>query len=1537
MIPRIRVFISSPGDVAAAREIAVHTLERLAQDYARSVQAIEPYLWQHEAMLASGHFQDSIEPPSAFDIVILIVWSRLGSPLPEHTAVRDYRGIDGRAPVTGTEWEYEEALASARARGAPDILVFRSEKPAAIDTQDRRRREEQVRQLEALDAFWARHFNEGDRFLGAYTRFDSDEEFASTLETQLRKLIEKRISQDAQRADASTRLWGQPPFRGLESYEFEHAAIFFGQEDVISRAMLQLAAAAQSGSAFLLVLGASGSGKSSLVKAGIAPRLFVPRRITGAAFVRRVIFRPGDAREGEDLFDALALRLTAQTGEDEGLPELVSPQVTVADLAAHLRGSGAEPAMPFRTALARVGEQARARGAMLAYESARLVLVVDQLEELFTNERITPTQRRRFVDLLAGLSRSGLVWVIATMRKDFWHRADETPELVRLAEGERRLELLPPTPSQLSLVIRRPAEAAAVTFEVNPATGIPLNEVIAEDVARESAALPLLSYLLDQLYRADVIDGGGSILTFATYERLGRLEGAIATKAEAVLEVCAADECKALGEVLFLLVQISAEDGDIAHASARRVPLSVFPDGSPQRRLVNALLSPDARLLVTDAEPDGAPTVCVAHEALISRWQRARDFVRANAEALKIRRRIEERYTQWRELKGVGPGTAPQADPDASWSDRVAAWRPRFGREQGLLTDIDLADGQRLLREHRSATEPHLVDYIERSVTNEKRTRDRAFRALAMGAAAVTVLAIFASLAALTARFQATQALQAQARLLTEAASEHLAANDVPGAEAIILEVLKGRKFGDPRSAAAVSVLEEARAADLELAVLSGHDGEVNSAAFSPDGRRIVTAGDDGTARVWDSVTGAQRLVLPGHGGVVLAAAFSPDGARIVTASKDKTARIWDSATGKSIAVLSGHTDGLLDAVFSPDGRRILTTSVDKTARLWNANTGAPQGVIPGGGATFTTAVFSPDGRRILTASTDRTARVWDSVTFAPLVVLRGHGDTVNSASWSPDGRRIVTASTDRTARVWDAATGEQLAVLADNARSLFWAAFSPDGRRIVTASGDRTARIWDAATDVQIAVLSGHTDQLAASAYSPDGKRIVTASQDGTARVWDAATGGQIAVLPGHAGAVASAVYSPDGRRIATASSDKTARIWDAASGAELHQFVGHADAVLGVAYSPDGRRIATTSLDRTARVWDAVDGRQIAVCQHPREIFLSVVFSPDGRDILTASADDVGTARIFDAATCAEVSLLSGGGQLYFADYSPDGRRAVTASNDKIARIWDVATGKQIAALKGHGEDVVSAQFSPDGRRIVTSSVDRTARVWNASTGAQTAVLLGHGDLVYSAAWSPDGRLIATASNDRTARIWDAATGEQLAILAGHGDSVFTARFSPDGARIVTASIDRTARIWDARALASSTTEVQWARAAQTDALSGVERARLGLPPIRAETRRGGPWPGVDDKAADPASLGRVANSEELAALDETPSRRAALLLAAFRHYAQASYEAQQAGWPDAAWRHWRYRRATLARVLAREGMIRQVAQTYSAVTSD
>ncbi len=581
------------------------------------------------------------------------------------------------------------------------------------------------------------------------------------------------------------------------------------------------------------------------------------------------------------------------------------------------------------------------------------------------------------------------------------------------------------------------------------------------------------------------------------------------------------------------------------------------------------------------------------------------------------------------------------------------------------------------------------------------------------------------------------------------------------------------------------------------LATLNGHAEMVRSAQFSADGKRMVTASNDRTARIWDVTTGALLITLDGHKDVVCSAQFSADGSRVVTASFDRTSRVWSSEDGKLLATLKGHSGVVNGAQFNNDGTRVVTSSEDHTARLWDAASGALLATLQDFEYVWS-AQFSADGRRIVNASGDGMARVWDAADGKLLVTLQGHEAPVRSAQFSPDGSRIMTSSDDKTARVWDSATGKLLITLQGHEASVRSAQFSADGSRIVTASEDKTARLWEAATgDLQV-TLKGHERGVVSAQFSADGRRIVTASSDRTARVWESGMGRLLAVFHGHEGAIRSAQFSADGSRIVTASEDKTARVW-AVTGGLLAILRGHENKVWGVQFSTDGRQIVSASMDKTARVWEAATGRLVSIIKGHERVVSSAQFSMDGKRVVTASNDN--SARVWDSASGKQLAILEGhDSEVSNAQFSADGSRIVTAANDNTARVWDSASGKQIVALEGHEGWVHCAQFNAKGSRIVTASNDNTARVWNAATGKLLATLEGHQGWLQNAQFSANGSRIVTASNDNTARVWDTSNGKLLSALEGHDREVNNAQFSSDGRYVVTASNDKTARVWDA-----------------------------------------------------------------------------------------------------------------------------------------
>jgi WD40 repeat protein/class 3 adenylate cyclase len=472
-------------------------------------------------------------------------------------------------------------------------------------------------------------------------------------------------------------------------------------------------------------------------------------------------------------------------------------------------------------------------------------------------------------------------------------------------------------------------------------------------------------------------------------------------------------------------------------------------------------------------------------------------------------------------------------------------------------------------------------------------------------------------------------------------------------------------------------------------------------ARFSPDGTRIVTDSDN-IVLLWDAATGNQLDTFLGD-----QAEFSPDGTRIVTNS-DNSAVVWDAASGRQHDTFAGS-----QARFSPDGARIVTVSDDGTATVWDTASCK----------LLSTLRLSPDGSRIVAAYDDSPARVFDTARGALLFTLdaapKGDTDGINTAEFSPDGRYIASASYDKTALVWDAGSGGILATLRGHDADISSVRFSPDGKRIVTASGDKTARVWDAATGTLLTTLTGHAAGVSDARFSPDGSRVVTASADKTARVWDSATGNLLTTLSSPTdpadeadsvdlsqrdvaaifesddpvGAVSVAQFSPDGSRIVTNSlGNKIARLWDASSGKLLLTLRGHESSVTDAQFSADGSHLVTASYDGSARVWNIADGKPLAT------------FQPD----------EAGS-----------------GNWVFSARFSPDGKRILTASTDKTARVWDLASGKLLTTFAAKGESApnaesnpdagVAAQFSPDGLRILTASENETAQVWEAPAFSQ------------------------------------------------------------------------------------------------------------------------------------------------------------------------------------------------------------------------
>ena len=1141
------------------------------------------------------------------------------------------------------------------------------------------------------------------------------------------------------------------PYPGLAPFGPEDVAVFFAREQETERLVELLQPTLQRGPGrFVAIVGPSGSGKSSLLRAGLLPRLArLPER-----WVLLSPLLPG--RYPTRRLAGCLARAFASADHPRPMDELS----TVLD-----RG----PAGLIELA----GELAElaARGTRLP----EVLLVLDQAEELIT--RTGAREQQSFLDLLGGaLGEESPLWVVATLRSEFLATAPERAGLADRIDDSLILE--PLSRARLPEVIARPAHRAGL--ELVPG----LVERMVEDTAGGDA-LPLLAYTLRQLAERAGPEGR---IDLTDYAAVGGVIGALQHHADRLSE-----ELTHLGHgplVVPTLVKL-ATIGAEGEPTRRRVLRSSL--STEEHAVVDGFV--DARLLTShhhstdrdDERATGETTVEVAHEALLRQWAPLREAIDNNRTELRLRAELERLAADW-----------DQGRRDESYLLRggrlatISHWAGDHGSELGPLEQQFLEASQ--------AQAARELDTTRRS--------NRRLRTLVAGLAALLVVALAASgLAWQGNERSAAQTLLASSRQLAAQANELVETQPDIAILAGLESLSLGRDQQPQPPAGLVSGLARHTHASR---LLTGHTGPVWAAAYSPDGRLLATASGDRDVWLWDTAAGQPHgSPLTGHANAVNDVAFSPDGRLLATASADLTVRMWDVAASQPHGPpLTGHTAAVNDAAFSPDGRLLATTSADLTVRMWDVITGQPHGPpLTGHTAAVTGIAFNPGGELLATTSRDRSVRLWDVASGQPHgQPLTGHTLAVSAVAFSPDGNLLATTSQDETVRLWDATTGQPHgSPLTGHTDTVLGVAFSPDNTLLATTSWDRTIRLWDVATgQSRSQPLTGHTNAVTDVVFDPGGHQLATTSQDQTVRLWDVAETYSISrSLIGHTDTVNRVAFSPDGQFLATASDDRTVRLWDVVTG-QPHgpPLTGHTEEVWAVAFSPNGQLLATSSYDRTARLWDVASGqpRGGPLAGHTDRVW-GVAFSPDGQRLATTSADQ--TARLWDVTTGQPHGppLIGHTNEVRGVAFSPDGSLLATASFDNTVQLWNVATLQARGPpLTGHTNAVSAVAFSPDGNLLATTSQDATVRLWDVATGQPHGPpFTGHTDTVSSLAFSHDGNLLATISRDQTLRLWDVPSGRSYSQpLTGHTDLMFGVAFNPDSTLLATGSADGTARLW-------------------------------------------------------------------------------------------------------------------------------------------
>src|SRR5579859_29325 len=1113
------------------------------------------------------------------------------------------------------------------------------------------------------------------------------------------------------------------PYRGLAVFGEQDAEWFFGRE-AAATALLDRMSRLLAGTGLLVVSGASGVGKSSLLRAGVLPRIRVDglAAAPGAASWPGVLFTPTRAP-----LDELALRVALLAG---------------ADAAAVRRGLTSDPdgfALTARQA-ALAGPPGPGDEPNGRRRPRRLLLVVDQFEELFT-QCAEEGQRRAFITALHAAATAGhgpeqapAALVVLGVRADFEARCAEYPQLAGPVQDRYLVTAM--TERQLRMAIAEPPKKAGSRVD-DDLTGLLLAEVRAgQRGAFGAGMLPLLSHALDQAWRSRT----GEALTLADYERTGGIDGAVAASAQRAYDSLTAAQQAAARQVFTRLATTSSDGVDTADRAAR----AELTEGksSAEAQDVEAVLEAFAaeRLLTL-----AAGTVELSHEALLTGWPLLRDGWLADTHADRIvRSRLHTTAAEWarqsRDPSYLYGGTLLQAATDTA--ARTAADPARHPPLSQTERDFLHASSQA----HRRAV--------------------RRRQAVIAGPLALTLTGLTAAgIAVRNATIPSSNAASAR-RQHAIALSRQLAAEslNIDGADPVTarrLAVAAWAVYPTGQAASAITTLlaEQQQQGMLPaggpIPTHSGPNGGVFAVAFSRSGTLLASADGDGTVRLWNTAARRPfgRPIQASASDGVYGVAFSPSGRWLATAGGDGTVRLWDVATGRPVGppIHASARNGVRAVAFSPDGTRLATAGGDGTVRLWDPATGRQVGppLVTGSGPLGVYGVaFSPSGTRLATAGGDGTVRLWDPATgrqVGPPLVTGSGPLGVYGVAFSPSGTRLATAGGDGTVQLWDPATGRQAGpppIHASARNGVRAVAFSPDGTRLATAGGDGTVRLWDPATGRQVGpplVTGSGPLGVYGVAFSPSGTRLASAGGDGTVQLWDPATGRPVGAplkAASTLNGVSGVAFSPDSTLLASADGDGTVRLWDTATGRPADAPIqagppGLEFDTVGVWFSFDSKLLATGGADGLVWLWEPVTRR------------------PAGAPLPTGS------------------SLLNGG--VRAVAFSRDGTLVATAFGDGTVRLWDLATRRQVGpsihASTSNGASGVA--FRPNRTQLASADGDGTVRFWNTDThrqvGAPLSVDPGNPYGVNELAFSPDGTLPATAGGDGNVRLWNTTTGRQ------------------------------------------------------------------------------------------------------------------------------------------------------------------------------
>lgn len=1172
---------------------------------------------------------------------------------------------------------------------------------------------------------------------------------------------------------------GECPYRGLAAFQEQDAALFFGREKSITR----LVEAVSRKIIPIVVVGASGSGKSSVVFAGLLPCL----RERGDWLITH--FRPG----GQP-FHSLAAAL---------LP-LIEPNLSETDRLIEI--SKLAKALHSRELiLSRLIERLWTINPL----ANCLFLVVDQFEELYT--LCTDTEMRHsFLDLLVEASSDGArvsLKLLLTLRADFLSQALSYRPFSNLLEAGT-LMLGPMAHEELRAVIEMPAQKQGATFEPG------LVNRILDEIGEEPGNLPLLEFALLLLWENQT-DGW---LTHNAYENIEQVEGALTRYAERVYRDLDKPAQEKMQQVMMQLVRPGEGTEDTRRVATRA---EIGETNWPLAQLLA-----DKRLVVTSREAgSGNETAEIAHEALILKWDRLRGWMETDRNFRSWQEGLRSAVRQWftndRDEGALFRGTT---------LSQAESWLTERGNE---LSEDEVEFIYASLRQ-REFREMEREAQRQRERSNERRAR-RLLGALA-GVLAISML-IALALSAFSFQ-QRRQALQAYSLSMTANARNALDDRDTVYGLSL---AMAANQIDNPPLEAQRTLLDAAFAPgprwyfDSQTS-FKGMTGAVTALDISPDGYTVLSGFENGTIILWDIETQTEILRLLGHTGRVNDITYSPNGLLAVSGGDDRQVILWDLTSGESFKYHNSHSGSVRTVGFSPDGSFVIsggfageTMLAPGELILWSTTTGKEIRRFVGHISGIVAAKFTPDGHALLASSGDANIFsdqlsdeslelgsapfdliLWDIESGNVIRRFEGSQEDAFSLDISPDGSRALVGSFyNNLIALWDLENGQRLLTLTGHSEGIHTIAFSPDGQRALSGSYDDSLILWDLLTGQPVAVLKAHSSDVLDLAFSPDGRVALSSASDGGLILWDLFDAAQIQRLVGHGDMVYDVALSPDGKQALSSSGssapsvavkDASIRLWDLETGQQIKHKAIPVNVIFQVAISPDGRTALMATDQPSITVWDLASWSETGSLEGHYAAVTSIEFASDGQQALSLGVD--GTMILWDVPHLQALRTIKIPGQgLWSLSISQDGHFALSDSGNSSMILWDLETGKQVHSfIRNDPPDEPGSSgmaFLPDGNIAISCDHDGNLIEWDLESGREIRRIGEHPSLRTRIVITKDGRLALTSGMDGTLMLWDLKKGELVRRSSGHG-TIFDLVLSPDSLSALFGTSDTTIYQW-------------------------------------------------------------------------------------------------------------------------------------------